>query len=245
MKFFLGCVLCVAWVDCVSAVRVFPFVYSFDPTPDSRDEDVEKKKEFTYSIVNKMDETIAFELVVFRRYVDKRGEERLVKDEDSFVLFPSQLIIPPHKERIVKFRWIGNDDLKKDPHREQAFRVSIKQFHINLNPFQKVKRGASVEFNIQVMTSLYMTPGLSKAVPRIKHIEVLPSRIAIVTVRNEGTRRANYNSIREEITLPWYKGALSKVLPNNDKGGSIQPGAEHEFIISESSVVAKKNREKN
>lgn len=236
MKKFLCCLVCAAaCLDEASAIRVYPFVYSFDPTSDKQsDGDVEKRKEFTYSVTNKLDETIAFEISVFRRYVDKDGKDRLVKDDNSFLIFPSQLIIGPHKERMIKLRWMGNKDFEKNPHEEQAFRVEIKQFHIDLNPFQKKvrKETSSVEFNIQVMTSLYMTPGSSKANPVITKVQVLPNGIALVNVENRGTRRIEYKKIRTEIGLPDYQGPLADVLPENDKEGAIQPGRSHEFIIS-------------
>lgn len=237
---FLCCLLSVApLLTNVVAVRISPFVDAFDPTTDPNDHVTEKKKEFTYFITNKMNETIAFEVTVFRRLVDKDGNEKLIKDEDSFAVFPSQLIIAPHKERVVKLRWIGNKDFEKNPRREQSFRVSIKQFHINLNPFQKKKRGSSVEIGIQAMTSLYMTPGSSRADPVITKIQILPNELARVSVENRGTRRIDYNCIKTEISLQKYKGPLLKILPDNDKDGAIQPGETHEFVISTANLGEK------
>lgn len=233
------------WLSCVAlcfnsfSVQISPFVYSFDPTNDAKDASVEKKNECTYSITNRLDETIAFEITVFRRYTNKNGNELLKMDDKSFAVFPEQLIIAPHKTRVVKLRWIGNDDLKKNPHKEQAFRVRIKQFHINLNPFQKKKRGSSVEFNIQVMTSLYMTPGLSKAQPVITDVQVLPNGLAKVSVINKGDRHISFGEINTEVNLPDYKGPLFKIL-DKDKDGSIQPRQKYEFVITPAQRLATK-----
>lgn len=236
MKRFLCCLVCaVTSFNAASGIRVYPFVYSFAPESDKHDDtDTDKRDEFTYSITNKLNETVAFEVSVYRRYVDKDGKDHLVKDDNSFSIFPSQLIIGPRMERVVKLRWMGNKDFEKNPNKEQAFRVEIKQFHIDLNPFQKKSRKetSSVEFNIQVMTSLYMTPGASKAVPVITKTKTLPNGIALVTVENRGSRRVEYKKINTEISLPKYTGPLSKVLPESDREGAIQPGCSHEFIIS-------------
>lgn len=233
MKKIACCLLCGALCSDLFGVQISPFVYSFDPTNDAEDKSVAKQQEFTYSITNKSDETIAFEITVFRRYMDRNGNERLEKDDNSFMVFPSQLIIAPHKIRVVKLRWMGNEELKRNPHKEQAFRVQIKQFHINLNPFQKKRRGSSVEFNIQVMTSLYMTPGLSKAKPVVTNIQVLPNGLAKVSVANRGNRRIEFSALKTEVDLPGYKGPLFKVL-DKDKDGSIQPGQNYEFVITPS-----------
>lgn len=233
MKKIACCLSCVLLCSNLFSIQISPFIYSFDPTNDAEDKSVEKKNEFTYSITNRMDETIAFEVTVFRRYVDRNGNERLEKDDDSFTVFPSQLIIAPHKMRVVKLRWLGNEELKKNPHKEQAFRVQIKQFHINLNPFQKKKRGSSVEFNIQVMTSLYMTPGLSKANPIVTNVQILPNGLAKISVINKGNRHVSFKGLKNEVSLPDYKGPLFKIL-DAEREGAIQPGQNYEFVVTPS-----------
>ena len=229
----MGCML--AAVDMSPALRVSPFVYDFDPTNDAQSEEnsgVEKKKEFVYNITNKANQSIAFDIVVYRRYTDKNGTEKLVPDSDAFLVFPSQLIIKPHEERCVKLRWVGNKDFEKNPHQEQAFRVAIKQYRINLNPFKKEKKGSSVEFNLQVNTSLYMTPGKSKSLAKVIKIEKFSNGLSRVYVRNDGNRRITYGMISAEISIPGYKGPLNKVLNRDSSEGSLQPGEVHEFVVS-------------
>ena len=250
MKKLLFCLLCgVASFTDISALKVVPFVSDFDPTDDQKDDDqlyVEKKKEFTYTVTNKMNETIAFEITVFRRYVDKDGKEKLVKDDDSFLVFPSQLIIAPQASRTIKLRWIGNEDFKKNPHKEQAFRVSINQFHINLNPFQKKKkRGTAMQIGFNVQTSLYMTPGKSRCEPTITNINVLPNGIARITIKNNGNRRAPYGWIRNEVKIGNFAGPFYKLLSDADRQGSLQPGQVHEFVISNFNNVAKEETKRN
>lgn len=247
MKKILFCALCtMVFAGAASALRVVPFVYDFDPSNDKQNDEnvcVDKKKEFTYGITNKMDQTIAFEVVVYRRYTDKNGEEKLVKDDKSFLVFPAQLIIAPHTERSVKLRWVGNEDFRKNPHQEQAFRVAVKQYRINLNPFKKEKRGSSVEFNFQINASLYMTPGQSGSDVRVVKTENLPNGLSRIQVENKGNRRANYGFIRTDISIPGYKGPLYKALGRNDREGSLQPGEVHEFVVSaENTQQTKKAR---
>ena len=234
MKVFLALSAIILGVNAATAVRVSPFVYEFDPTNDQQNEenkDVSKEKEFTYSITNKMNCTIAFDVAVYKRCTDKNGKETLIKDEDSFLVFPSQLIIKPQEERSVKLRWVGNKEFKKNPHKEQAFRVVIKQYKINLNPFKKQKRESTVEFTYQINASLYMTPGKSRSNVVVIKTETFKNGFSRVYVENRGTRHISYAQIKSAIKIPGYNGELNKVLLRNSREGSLQIGEAHEFVV--------------
>ena len=88
------------------ALTVVPFVHSFDPEDKN-------EKTFQYYVENKTDDFLAFEISVFRRKMDKKGNDILEKDTESFMLRPSQIIIPPRSYRNVKVKWKGNDEFKK------------------------------------------------------------------------------------------------------------------------------------
>ena len=162
----------------ISALQIVPFIHSFDP--DDKNENT-----FQYYIENKTDGYMAFELSVFRRYQDKNGKDILKKDTKSFRLMPSQIIIPPNSQRSVKVKWIGNKDYKGNPNIEQAFRVSMTQFPINLNKKRTRIKGASLEVVYEIKTSLYASPKNAK--PDLRVAEQNSHTIAL---RNDGSKRA-------------------------------------------------------
>ena len=161
-----------------AALRVVPFIHSFNP--EDKNENT-----FQYYIENKTDGYMAFELSVYRRYQDKNGKDILKKDTKSFRLLPSQIIIPPHSQRSVKVKWMGNEEYKQNPNMEQAFRVRMTQFPIDLNKKKSRNKGASLEIVYEIGTSLYVTPKNAKA--DLKIAEQDSSRIVL---RNDGNKRA-------------------------------------------------------
>jgi P pilus assembly chaperone PapD len=161
----------------IEALTVVPFVHSFDPKDDN-------EKTFQYYVGNKTGDFLAFEISVFRRKLDKRGNDILVRDKKSFMLMPSQIIIPPHSQRSIKVKWRGNEEFKQNPQKEQAFRVVMTQFPVNLNK-KKEKKQASIQVIYEIKASLYATPKDAK--PDLK---LAYENAKIIALKNDGNRRA-------------------------------------------------------
>jgi P pilus assembly chaperone PapD len=220
--------------DCL-ALRITPFVHSFDP------EDSEKT-DISFSVTNNSAAPMAFEALVFRRGKNSpNGEETLVEDADSFAVFPSQIIVQPAGTKVVRVKWLGNNEYQQHPNDEQAFRVSFEQFHVNLQPGEKEKRkkGSNVELKLKVLTSLYMTPKKAAAKPVI--LSVTPQGTPgqyVVTVENRGNKHIVTNSINLETTIGGKKFPLSEILMEKDRDCSILPGERKALAVSE--AVAQK-----
>lgn len=160
------------------ALTVVPFVHSFDPEDKN-------EKTFQYYVENKTDDFLAFEISIFRRSLDKKGNDILEKDTESFMLRPSQIIIPPRSYRNVKVKWKGNDEFKKNPEKEQAFRVVMSQFPVNLKKKKEKCQQASIQVVYEIKASLYATPKTAK--PDLK---IVSEDAKIIVLRNDGNRRA-------------------------------------------------------
>ena len=160
------------------ALTVVPFVHSFDPEDKN-------EKTFQYYVENKTDDFLAFEISVFRRKLDKNGKDILEKDTESFLLRPSQIIIPPRSYRNVKVKWKGNEEFKKNPNKEQAFRVVMSQFPVNLNKKKEKNQQAAIQVVYEIKASLYATPKTAK--PDLK---VVSENTKAIVLRNDGNKRA-------------------------------------------------------
>ncbi len=190
----------------IDALTVVPFVHSFDPKDA-------KEKTFQYYIENKTEDFLAFEVKVFRRKLDKQGMDILEKDEKSFMLFPSRVIIPPHVSRNVKVKWRGNEEFRKNPNKEQAFRVVMSQFPVNLN--KKKKKQAAIQVVYEIKCSLYATPKNAKPDLKIEN-----ENEKIIVFRNDGTKRA---ILRESNLIVQDKKIADKISPN-DLDTVVMPG---------------------
>ena len=205
-------------------LSVVPFIHDFNP---------EEKEEQTtqYYLGNDSDGFMAFMLSIHRRHQDSKGNDKLEKDENSFIVMPSQIIIPPHTKRIVKVKWVGNKEYKDHPQVEQAYRLCIDQFPINMKA-EKVKKGngkekvvfkmqkekrekgmAQLKISYRIWTSLYATPKNSAADMLIEK-----SDATSITIRNKGTRHGELRQIKDLMCdgkplEQWFdKADLEKVV---------------------------------
>lgn len=190
----------------VSSLSVVPFVHSFDP--QDRNEST-----FQYYIENKTDDYLAFELKVFRRSLDKSGNDILTRDKETFDLMPSQIIIPPNKTRNIKVKWKGNDEYIKNPNLEQAFRVVMTQFPVHLK--EKVEKSKTkVEIVYEIKTSLYATPKGARS-----NVKIVSENSKVIVLKNEGTRRAELSNLDFKIG----NKKISELLRAEDVGTVIMP----------------------
>lgn len=158
-------------------LNVSPFVHSFDPEDKN-------ERTFQYYISNTTSDFLAFEISVYKRDVNVHGKDILTKDKTSFKLRPSQIIIPPNSYRNIKVKWIGNEDFRKNPKNEQAFRVVMSQFPIDLGK-KITKKNAQINVLYKIQTTLYVTPKNAKS-----DLKLISSDSNVIVLKNFGTKRA-------------------------------------------------------
>ena len=205
------------------ALTVVPFVHSFDP----KDND---EKTFQYYIGNKTSDFLAFEISVFRRKLDKKGNDILAKDKKSFMLMPSQIIIPPHSQRSIKVKWRGNEEFRLNPNKEQAFRVVMTQFPVNLNK-KKERKQASIQVVYEIKASLYATPKDAK--PDLK---LAYENAKIIALRNDGNRRAELK--RSNLMIQGKK--IADLVSPDEVETVIMPGTVREYTKKSISTKSSK-----
>lgn len=204
LSFFTIVVFIFVSLSELSALEVVPFVHSFDPVQDGNS--------FQFYITNKTNDIIAFEVSAFSRKHNERGEEALEKDDESFVIFPSQIIIPPQTQRTVKVKWIGNRLYEKNKNIEQAFRVLFDQFPVNLHTKKLLAAvngpSTSVDIRFRVLTSLYITPKGASG-----HLEVVKDTGTNIVIKNTGTKRISISEDTQNITVNGKK--LKDIVDKN------------------------------
>lgn len=208
------------------ALTVVPFVHSFDP--EDRNE-----KTFQYYVENKTDDFLAFEVSVFRRKLDKKGNDILEKDTKSFLLRPSQIIIPPHSYRNVKVKWRGNEEFQKNPEKEQAFRVVMSQFPVNLNKKKEKNQQAAIQVVYEIKTSLYATPKTAK--PDLK---VVSENARVIVLKNDGNRRAELK--KSDLVIRNKK--ITDLVKEKDADTVIMAGGIREYEKKVSSKAPAKKK---
>ncbi len=224
-------VISLFFICCLSetfAMKIVPFVHSFAP--------VKGESTIQYFLTNNSSEKMAFEVLIFKRKQNIKGEDVLEKDDESFVVFPSQVIIPGNSSRSIKVKWVGNKEFEKNPQKEQAFRVSFEQFHIDFkNKRQKIK-GASLEIKLRMLASLYMTP--KGAAPNLKIVSVTKktNEIYVIRVKNEGNSRISTNAMTNTVVVFGKERQFKDVISKNDINSVVMPQSESEFIVTTQTI---------
>ncbi|MBR1734764.1 MAG: hypothetical protein IJ730_04875 [Alphaproteobacteria bacterium] len=230
-------------------LNIIPFIHSFDPD-DRGDQTIQ------YYIGNETDDFMAFMLSIHRRKQNIDGSDDLKKDEDSFIVAPSQIIIPPHTKRIVKVKWIGNKEYKDNPRIEQAYRLCIDQFPIE-GQLKKVKNAknneqvilkmpkkekkkkreiAQIKISYKVWTSLYAAPKDSRS-----DMVVVSSDSKSITIKNNGTRHGELKEIEKTVCEGM---SLDQWLVNDDFEKVILAGSVRKFTKNPANSKANTDKKK-
>lgn len=206
----------------LNAIEVEPFVHSFSPTAD--------KAVIIYKVTNNSDEPVALSVEVLRRFFTKKGD-KLVKDDNSFLVFPSQIIIKAKSFQMVKMKWLGNEDFIKKPDHEQAFRVQFKQYNLDLNPDVK-QNTKGIKIFWCILTALYMTPDSAKEKVRVVSLKPYKANNLLVTVENIGTKKVLAQDTDLQIEIAGVSYPLRDKLNKQDLMRPIYAETSQKFIIN-------------
>jgi hypothetical protein len=210
---------------------VNPFSHSFVPS--------ESGNVVQYTVTNGFAHPVAFEVRVYKRKQDKKGNDVLEPvDPKKIVIMPRHLILGPYAKRNFKLKYKG-----RDPLIEESYRVMITHHDINFDK-EEEKKVSGIKFKLQAGASLHVTPAGAK--PVIEVVSVISSSVSgklvfSINVRNRGNKRAKIKELRNPVKIFGDTYELCDVLKKEDKEGVILAGAERIFEASD--PTAKKEDE--
>lgn len=142
-------------------------------TPLSMELDV-KKALTTYTMENLSGEEQTYQMNVFARLLNLKGEEVNVETKDLRI-FPNKILLKPNQKKRIKVMYLG----KKDITSELPFRVIFE-------PVVVGEKQSGVAFNYRFVTSLYVLPrdAKEKLVANVEsgqlHIQNLGNKHAVL-----------------------------------------------------------------
>jgi fimbrial chaperone protein len=189
----------------------------------------------SYQIINDSAEQIAVELSMVKRKISLEGEETTEKADDDFLVFPSQIILPPQGVQSVRVTWLGNPN----PEKELAYRLVAEQLPINLKkpePSAPETTSGGIKMMFRYMGSVYIRPKnvQSKVVLNdITHEKGKDGNdLLVITFDNQGTRRAVLSELNLNLTSE--KGSQINLKSEELQGvnnGVILAGNQRRFSI--------------
>ncbi len=193
-------------------------------------------------VSNSSDKPEAVEVYVTTRDPDVNGtENNNQEDEENFLVYPPQVIVPANSEQVVRITWIGDPN----PKTELAFRLVAAQVPVDVpdpskSEVQKSKKmGAAVTIMFRYEAALYITPDWVKPKVVIESaMEELSDDgqpLLSVVFHNEGTQHSFLRNL--EVTLTSEEDpSLSVTLKGEELKGvlgqNLLAGSRRRFVAS-------------
>lgn len=188
----------------------------------------------SYQVINDSAEQIAVELSMAERKISLEGQETTESADDDFLVYPSQIVLPPQGVQSVRVIWLGNPN----PEKELAYRMIAEQLPINLNnpeESQAETTSGAVKVMFRYMGSVYIRPknAESKVVLNgITHEKGTDGNDRLViTFDNQGTRRAVLSELNLNLTSQGSQLTLKPEQLEGVNNGVILAGNQRRFSM--------------
>lgn len=169
----------------------------------------------SFIVTNAETTKLAVQITIVPREPDLNGKEEYKesdKIDETFRIFPNQIVLDPKGTRTVRVTYIGNPQLKS----ELSFRIIAEELPVDLDDPNKVytKAVAKITLSTRYIGSLYVTPKTAK--PEIA-VEAKKSETAsndlILDITNNGTAHQIYR----KPTVKIFAKATGKELILSDE----------------------------
>ena len=168
----------------------------------------DNKKTAQFLIENETAESMAIDLSVLTRSMDRDGKEDLIKATELSV-YPPQMIIPAKEKRTIRVTYKGDQNISI----EKSFRVVAEQLPLSVDA--KAKKKSGIQMLMRYMAALYVTPKDSKADLKASVLKSSSTKLSL-SISNNGNRHIIL--LKPVITISqgkktWnYKGDALKIL---------------------------------
>lgn len=188
----------------------------------------------SYEVINDSEEQIAVELSMAERKISLEGQETTESADDDFLVYPSQIVLPPQGVQSVRVTWLGNPN----PEKELAYRMIAEQLPINLNnpeESQAETTSGAIKVMFRYIGSVYIRPknAESKVVLNgITHEKGTDGNDRLViTFENQGTRRAVLSELNLNLTSQGSQLTLKPEQLEGVNNGVILAGNQRRFSM--------------
>lgn len=225
--FSLVTFLLISTISPVLAFKLDPISRVFEPAGAGATQ--------SYQIINDTSEQIAVEISMAQRKMSLEGKETTEKADDDFLVYPSQIVLPPGGVQSVRVTWLGNPN----PEKELAYRIIAEQLPINLKkpePSETQTITGSVKVMFRYLGSVYIRPKNAQSKVMISNVSQEKGadgkeQLAI-TFDNQGNRRAVLSELNLNLTS--QQGNQISLKPEELEGinnGVILAGNQRRFLI--------------
>jgi P pilus assembly protein, chaperone PapD len=183
----------------------------------------------TITVVNTGTTTLPVEIAVNRMDLGENGERNLTPDDEDFLVFPPQAMIPSGASQVFRVQWAGDPDI--DRSRSYAFLV-------NQIPVESDGGGTVLELVYSVVVYVNVSPLQGDSDLTVLGVGQVSDdtggRKLELVVENRGTRH-DYLS-RDRIMLKEAGGSWNREIRASEFAstigiGLVQPGKTRRFVL--------------
>lgn len=181
------------------------------------------------TVVNTGATTLPVEIAVNQMDLGENGERNLTPNDEDFLIFPPQAMIPAGASQVFRVQWAGDPDLQ----RSRSF-----AFMVNQIPVQADGGGTVLELVYSVVVYVNVSPLQGDSNINLVHVGPVTDeqggrRLELV-VENRGNRH-DYLS-RDRILLKangngWSRDVRASEFASSVGIGLVQPGKTRRFIL--------------
>jgi fimbrial chaperone protein len=201
--------------------------YAFRLTPMSQSLKPSKgEKKSIFYIQNESKEPIAIQVSIAKRVMDLHGLETHPEVEDTFIIFPDQLILKPKDKKAVSVTYLGS----RTPIKEEAYRLIAEQLPIGMN---KKNTKKNIKILLKYIAAYYILPKkIDTKVDLIStSVKIDKNKKIKFKVRNKGSVHEVLNGYRLSVTSKGKSMILSDKSLEGFIGENILAGHERLFEI--------------
>lgn len=179
-----------------------------------------------FKVLNNTAETIAVQISMHSRSTEVDGLERNEPADHFFTVYPTQIILKPHDEQIVRVQWKGDGVIQK----ELPFRIIAEQLPVNFSTDGSESNGLKIMF--RYIGSVYVGTAMMEPRVNVEAITIKDDKLALL-LHNKGEAHAILQNMSLTITdnlgnnLTTLTGAALKGV----EGENILAGEKRNYII--------------
>jgi fimbrial chaperone protein len=169
-----------------NALRFSPMYVELSPTGRQATQD--------FRVINDTASRMAIQVTIAKRFMNLDGQERLVEEEDDFLVYPPQMIIRPGQTQIVRLQWLGQIAPKK----ELTYRIIAEQLPINLT----AKQTKGVNIVLRYIGSIYVVPKGAKSqvvIDKVAPLKKSKGKYLAITFKNKGNRHTRLDKLQLKL----------------------------------------------
>lgn len=182
------------------------------------------------------DEPVAVQVRIVKREILPDGKEVNSPEEDSFLVYPPQMVLEPNERQVIKVVWVGDTA----PTKELAYRAIVEQVPVNLTPV-KVENSGGIPISITIVStyiaSVYVKPQGATAKIVLESASSQKSKEGtdqlVLNFANQGTAHELLsNNLKVTVTASsGPKVTLAGEQLKEVRGQNILPGNKRQFIL--------------